>query len=90
MERFETKVKKAFGAALKKARKREFRHASTFADAIRVERHTYRTWERGEHLPDLWTVVRMCRILKIEPNTLLPLAVTDEAKSDPNRDRIAS
>jgi transcriptional regulator with XRE-family HTH domain len=76
MERFEDKVKKAFAKRLKAARKNAgYRFANEFAEALKETEHTYRSWERGEYLPDLPKMTRICRLLNVEPNELLPLAL---------------
>lgn len=85
MERFETRVKKAFAQRLKKARQEAgFRYGSEFAHALRVEGHTYRTWERGTHLPDIPTMTRICRLLNVEPNDLMPPALRKKTSADPD------
>lgn len=66
---------RAFSERLKSARiEAGYEHAKQFADALGVEPHTYRYWERGHAQPDLTTVTRICQLLNIEPNDLLPLA----------------
>lgn len=76
MERFEEQVKKALAKRLKQARKAAgFRFAVDFSTALHVEEHTYRSWERGEHLPDIPTLSRICKLLDVEPNHLMPLAL---------------
>ena len=83
MDKLEIKVKKAFAKRLKQARKDAgFKAASHFAAALRVEDHTYRTWERGTHCPDLTTMTRICQLLKVEPNELLSFAVRAMAEGD--------
>ncbi len=52
-----------------------------FAFALGVEPHTYRTWERGEHQPDLKTLQRICLILAVSANDLLPVHVHEEQHS---------
>lgn len=47
--------------------------AQLFAFALGVEPHTYRAWERGEHEPDLTTLQRLCLILRVSANDLLPV-----------------
>lgn len=76
MERLEDAVKKAFSKRLRDARVAAgYEHANQFARALNVEVPRYRTWERGEHLPDLPTLTRICQLLDLEPNDLLPLAL---------------
>ncbi len=76
MSKFDEEVMETFGTALKRARQKSgFGTAKEFAEALAVPQHRYRTWERGEHTPDLTTIVRICRLLKVEPNELMPMAV---------------
>lgn len=64
-----------FAERLKEARIRAgYAHAKDFADALGVEAPTYRYWERGQAQPDITTLSRICLILNVEPNDLLPLA----------------
>lgn len=76
MERFEEKVKRDFAKRLKEARKAAgYQHANQFAAAMGEEAHTYRGWERGQYLPDIPKMARLCQLLNLEPNELVPLAV---------------
>lgn len=76
------KVKKAFGRRLKKARADAgFKHAADFARVLHEEEHTYRSWERGEHLPDLIGMTRLCKLLRVRPDELLPHAVPGPGES---------
>lgn len=87
MERFEELVKKALAKRLKTARiAAGYRFANEFARILRVEEHTYRSWERGQHLPDIPTMTRICRLLKVAPNDLMPLAVRRPNPSDDGGD----
>ena len=52
--------------------------AQLFAFAFGVEPHTYRGWERGEHAPDLKTLQRLCLVLAVSANDLLPVQCADE------------
>lgn len=88
MERFEKLVKKALAKRLKQARKEAgFRFANEFARALGEEEHTYRAWERGEHAPDVATLTRICKLLHVEPNDLLPLGTK---RGEPNTARSAA
>jgi transcriptional regulator with XRE-family HTH domain len=49
-----------------------------FAFAFGVEPHTYRTWERGEHAPDIKTLQRLCLVLHVSANDLLPVHAHEE------------
>lgn len=74
MDRFEDQVMKAFSTRLKKAREGAgFTRAKYFAEALGVEPARYRHWERGTAQPDLTTLTRICRLLGVEANDLLPL-----------------
>lgn len=75
MSSLATDVMKAFHERLKTARlKAGYEHAKDLADALNVEAPTYRQWERGQASPDLTTLTRICKVLDVEPNELLPLA----------------
>jgi transcriptional regulator with XRE-family HTH domain len=50
-----------------------FGTAELFAFAFGVEPATYRHWERGTHEPDLTTLQRLCLILRVSVNDLLPV-----------------
>ena len=66
----------SFSDRLKAARLRAgYAHAKDFADALGVEAPTYRYWERGQAQPDLTTLSRICVLLDVEPNDLLPHAL---------------
>jgi len=85
MERFEDKVKKALAKRLKQARRAAgFKHARQFAEALNVPEHRYRTWERGDHTPDLATLTRICRLLKVRPDEMLPLALIPLKSDSPS------
>ena len=87
MERFEDQVKKALAKRLKQARKDAgFRFANEFSKALHIEEHTYRSWERGEHMPDVYTLTRICKLLNVEPNDLLPLALKKPVGSSKSGD----
>lgn len=73
--KFHDTVTKTFADRLKAARRLKFDTAKAFADALGVEENRYRHWERGTAQPDLTMVTRMCRLLDVEPNDLMPLAV---------------
>lgn len=66
---------KAFAKRLRAARKEAgYDSAERFAHALGVEPHTYRHWERAESQPNLTILTRMCQLLNVTPNELLPLA----------------
>jgi len=73
-------IVREFGKRLKAARIAEgFQSAALFAFALGVEEHTYRHWERGAHAPDLDTLQRICLILRVSANELLPGPWNDES-----------
>lgn len=85
MERFETKVKRDFAKRLKQARlEAGYEHANQFAQAMGEEEHTYRAWERGQYLPDIPKMARLCQLLNLEPNELVPLAVAKKNQANPS------
>ncbi len=66
---------RTFGDRLKEARQAAgYRSAQQFAGVLGVEPHTYRKYERGAAEPNYDTLTRICEILAITPNHLLPLA----------------
>ena len=70
---------KTFGKRLRAARKTAgFRSAERFAHHLGVEPHTYRHYERGEVQPTLTTLTRICQLLAVTPNDLLPLAAASK------------
>lgn len=76
MSTFNDDVMKSFGTALRTARVNAgFKFAKSFAETMNVPEHRYRAWERGEYTPNLMTLTRMCRALKVRPDELLPLAI---------------
>ena len=58
-----------------------YKSAQQFAGTLGVEAHTYRHWERGESEPDFETLTRICELLRITPNELLPLAAQFRGQS---------
>lgn len=76
-------MKKAFSRRLRRARKEAgHKHAADLARVLHIEDHTYRSWERGEHLPDLVTMTRLCKLLRVRPDELLPDAVPAGAEEE--------
>jgi transcriptional regulator with XRE-family HTH domain len=66
-------ILREFGSRLKEARiAAGYSSAQLFAFALGVEAHAYRHWERGRSQPDLSTLQRMCLILDVSANDLLP------------------
>jgi transcriptional regulator with XRE-family HTH domain len=76
-------IRREFGRRLKAAREAAgFDSAELFAFAFGVEPHTYRHWERGDHEPDLTTLQRLCLILHVSANDLLPVDERSEGDRD--------
>lgn len=74
-------VKDDFGKILKKARENAgFESAEDFAALLGVEGARYRYWERGEAMPSVTMVVRICQYLNLEPNDLLPRALRQKVQ----------
>ena len=79
---FHKRVMQVFSERLRTARLNAgFQHAKDFADALGVEAPTYRYWERGQAQPDLTTLARICILLRVEPNYLLPFGIDGEGKA---------
>jgi len=84
---FHKQVMHSFAERLRSARiEAGYAHAKDFAEALGVEPPTYRYWERGQAAPDLTTLTRICRLLKVEPNDLLPLGRHIRAAESRGRD----
>lgn len=67
------RIMKTFGVTLKTARlEAGFSTATSFAEEMGVEPHTYRKYERGQSEPNFELLVRICNRLKISANDLLP------------------
>ena len=68
---------RTFGQRLKEARELAgYKSAQQFAGVLDVEPHTYRKYERGHAEPNFDTLTRICELLGITPNHLLPLAAS--------------
>jgi transcriptional regulator with XRE-family HTH domain len=62
-----------FAQRLRSARKAAgYTSAACFARALGVEVAAYRYWERGGSAPRLATLIKICELLKIEANELIP------------------
>lgn len=72
-----------FGKRLKAARKRRgYETAEDFARALSVDGARYRYWERGTVDPGIPMLCRMCQILGVDPNYMIPRAVLKEIADD--------
>jgi len=85
MSTLATDVMQTFHQRLRRARRQAgYEFAKDFADALNVEPPTYRQWERGQASPDLVMLTRICKMLDIEPNDLLPLAKRKKSSGSRN------
>lgn len=75
-------IMKTFAKRLKAARKAAgYGSAEQFAHALGAEPHTYRHYERGGAHPNLVMLTRMCQLLSVTPNDLLPMAAASKKGS---------
>lgn len=66
---------KTFAERLRKAREAGgYKSAAAFAGVLSLEEATYRKYERGASEPNYDTLVRICELLDVTPNHLLPMA----------------
>lgn len=78
---FEAKVMKTFRERLKAAREAAgYDEAEDFANALGVTGARYRQWERGKASPSFTYLTRICQLLNVDPNYLLPFAVKKSKK----------
>lgn len=76
-------IMKTFGTRLKQARELAgYRSAQQFAGVLGLEPHTYRKYERGAAEPNYDTLTRICELLEVTPNHLLPLAASLSRKTE--------
>jgi len=61
-----------FGERLRRAREAKYESAEQFSHLLSMEPHTYRKYERGDSEPNFETLTRICGLLGITPNDLLP------------------
>lgn len=65
---------KTFGKRLRKARESGgYRSAQSFSAVLGIEPHTYRKYERGQSEPNFEILVRICELLEVDANALIPL-----------------
>ncbi len=83
---FQTQVMKTFGKRLRLARMKKYASATKFAGMLGTNEHAYRKYERGETSPNLETLTRICELLDVTPNHLLPVASKEKkaAKKSPS------
>lgn len=76
-------IMRTFGQRLREARENAgYKSAQQFAGVLDLEPHTYRKYERGQAEPNFDTLTRMCELLGITPNHLLPLAASMMKRDD--------
>lgn len=61
----------AFAANLRLARERKFKYKQDCADALQMERETYRSWERGDREPNITELGRIARLLDVSLDFLI-------------------
>jgi transcriptional regulator with XRE-family HTH domain len=81
------KLMQTFGQRLKVAREVKYPSAEQFAYALALSPHRYRKYERGESEPNFATMTRICTLLDVTPNDLLPDAAGDKR---PRRQKVAA
>ena len=70
-------IMRTFGQRLREAREHAgYKSAQQFAGVLDLEPHTYRKYERGQAEPNFDTLTRICELLGVTPNHLLPLAAS--------------
>lgn len=81
---------KIFAKRLREARERKYPSAQSFAAVLGQEPHTYRHWERGDTEPDFESLTRICELLGVTPNDLLPHAAQVRASGSLDGDASAN
>jgi transcriptional regulator with XRE-family HTH domain len=69
------RILRVFGKRLKEARQAAgYKSAQQFAYALGIEPATYRFYERGQSQPNFEVLTRICELLHVGPQDLLPEA----------------
>jgi transcriptional regulator with XRE-family HTH domain len=69
------RILRVFGKRLREARiKAGYKSAQQFAYALGIEPATYRFYERGQSQPNFEVLTRICELLEVGPQDLLPEA----------------
>jgi len=92
LSKFRREIRDMFGARLKAAREEAgYEHAADFAKVLGIEENRYRHYERGSAEPGFELFVKICQILDVEPNDLLPFGKRRKQKERPHSptDRVA-
>ena len=80
-----SQIMKTFSTRLQRAREKAgYASAQQFAGVLGLEPHTYRKYERGQSEPNFEVLVRICELLDITPNHLLPHGVKKTPKTGTN------
>ena len=75
---------KTFAQRLKAAREKAgYDSAQGFAGVLGLEPHTYRKYERAQSEPTLETLVRICELLEVDANHLLPATTSRKHHKNP-------
>jgi transcriptional regulator with XRE-family HTH domain len=78
---------KTFAQRLKEARETAgYESAQRFAGVLGMEPHAYRMYERAQREPTLETLVRICELLDVDANYLLPAAAKARPRKPSPRD----
>jgi len=73
LSKFAQEIRMTFGQNLRRARESAgYSHAADFARVIGLEENRYRHYERGTAEPGFELLCKICQILDVEPNDLLP------------------
>lgn len=71
-----------FGQKLKEARELAgYEYAADFAKVLGIEENRYRHYERGSAEPSFEILCKMCQMLEVEPNDLLPFGKRRKKRS---------
>lgn len=81
---------RTFGKRLKTAREKAgYKSAQSFANVLGLEPPAYRKYERGASEPNFETLVRICELLSVNTDFLLPIKSETvrpaRGRSDPPR-----
>ena len=75
-------IMRVFGKRLRKAREQAgYSSAQKFSATLGIEPHTYRKYERGQSEPNFEVLVRICELLAVDTNYLLPVNQNNKSKN---------
>lgn len=76
-------IMRTFGKRLKAAREQAgYSSAQKFAGVANLEPHAYRKYERGESEPRLEVIIRLCELLGVTTDYLLPVPTKSLSNKD--------